>query len=361
MSSSVQRKIVKPLLAWYYANKREMPWRDSNNPYYIWISEIMLQQTQVETVKPYFERFIKNFPTVKALASADEQSVLKQWEGLGYYTRARNLHKAAKIIVTEHKGKIPDSFESLLGLPGLGMYSAAAISSIAFGEKVSAIDGNVLRVFSRLTELSDDISKQKTKEFVFGELNKVILEENAGDFNQAMMELGAVICKAKNPACDICPVRSYCSAYLSNNTALFPVKKKPAVRPHKEIAVGIVFKGGKILIAKRHENQMLGGLWEFPGGKVEQGETHEECVVREFKEEVNLQIEVVKPLCKVDHAFTHFTITITAYICNYVSGNAKAISGSKIKWVYPESLTEFPFPKANKVIIEKTMKFLNGI
>lgn len=360
MSYSVTKKIVRPLLKWYNANKRGMPWRDSNNPYYIWISEIMLQQTQVETVKPYFERFIKAFPDVKTLAKADEQAVLKMWEGLGYYTRARNLHKASKIIVSEFKGKIPDSYSALTELPGLGMYSAGAISSIAFGEVVSAVDGNVLRVFSRLTEMSDDIAKQKTKENVFAELNKIIPSDSSGDFNQAMMELGATICKSKNPLCDSCPVQKYCSAYLSQKVSLYPVKKKTAERPHKQIAVGILIKNGRVLIAKRRDDQMLGGLWEFPGGKVEPGESADDCVVREFSEEVNIAVEIIHPLCQVDHAFSHFSITINVYICGYSHGKAKAVSGSEIKWVTPEKLTDYPFPKANQVIIKELMKYLHG-
>jgi len=347
------KPITKPLMKWYQKNKREMPWRGSENPYSIWISEIMLQQTQVETVRPYFERFIEKFPTVTALAKADQQTVLKLWEGLGYYSRARNLHQAAKLIDSEYNGRLPESFDELLKIPGFGPYTSAAVASIAFHQSVPVIDGNVFRVFARLTEMSLEISKPQTRKHVFENLEKVIPKKSPGNFNQAIMELGAIICKPKNPKCFECPVKEYCSAFQNEKTGLYPVKKKAPERPHKQIAVGIVEKNGMVLIAKRRENQMLGGLWEFPGGKVESGESIEECLVREFKEEVDLDISVTRKLCEVDHAFTHFTITIHSYICSLKSGKAKPVSGSEIKWVLPEKLSEFPFPKANKVIIEK--------
>ncbi len=350
------KPIVKPLLKWYGKNKREMPWRGSENPYYIWISEIMLQQTQVETVRPYFERFIRKFPTVSKLADADQQTVLKLWEGLGYYSRARNLHNASKLINSEYSGKLPETFDELLEIPGFGPYTSAAVASIAFHQSVPVIDGNVFRVFSRLTEMSFEISKPQTRKHVFGNLEKIIPGKNPGEFNQAIMELGALICKPKNPKCSECPVAEYCSAFLNGKTELYPIKKKVPDRPHKQIAVGILEKDGKILIAKRRENQMLGGLWEFPGGKVESGESLEECLVREFSEEVELSISIIGKVCEVDHAFTHFTITIHAYLCRWNSGKAKAVSGSEIKWVLPEKLNDFPFPKANKVIIEKYLE-----
>lgn len=347
-------------MKWYGKNKRDIPWRGSENPYYIWISEIMLQQTQVETVRPYFERFIKKFPTVSKLSDADQQTVLKLWEGLGYYSRARNLHKAAKLIESEYGGNLPESFEDLLKIPGFGPYTSAAVASIAFHKPVPVIDGNVFRVFSRMTEMTLEISKPQTRKHVFENLVKIIPQKKPGDFNQAIMELGAVVCKPKNPKCIECPVAEFCSAFQNGKMEWYPVKKKMPDRPHKQIAVGILEKNGKVLIAKRRDNQMLGGLWEFPGGKVENGESYEECLIREFSEEVDLSISILSKICEVDHAFTHFTITIHAYLCSCIDGKPKPLSGSELKWVFPEKLSDFPFPKANKIIIEKYQASLLG-
>ncbi|MCA0446529.1 MAG: A/G-specific adenine glycosylase [Bacteroidetes bacterium] len=350
------RQIVTPLLNWYELNKREMPWRDVRDPYLIWISEIMLQQTQVETVRPYFDRFIKLFPDVNTLAFSDQQQVLKAWEGLGYYSRARNLHKASKLVSSEMNGQLPGKFEELLEIPGIGPYTAAAIASIAFNESVPVVDGNVFRVFARLTELEDDISRPQTRKLVFESLKEIIPSENPSDFNQAVMELGALICRPKQPKCDECPVAEYCSGFRQGTFARFPVKRKMKDRPHKEIAVGLCFANGKVLIARRHENQMLAGMWEFPGGKVESGESFTECVKREFMEEVGLEITVTEKLAEVDHAFTHFSITIHAYLCTLISGTAQPLSGSEVRWVLPSELSQYPFPKANQVIINS---FLN--
>ncbi|MBN8706381.1 MAG: A/G-specific adenine glycosylase [Bacteroidetes bacterium] len=346
------KELVTPLLAWYNLNKREMPWRDTRDPYLIWISEIMLQQTQVETVRPYFDRFIKQFPDVSSLATANQQQVLKSWEGLGYYSRARNLQKAAKLLVDEIAGELPTNFTDLLNIPGIGPYTAAAIASIAFSEPVPVVDGNVFRVFARINELEDDISRPQTRTLVFNSLKEIIPTENPGDFNQAIMELGALVCRPKQPKCDECPVAGFCSGFRKGTFSGFPVKKKMKERPHKEIAVGLCFFEGKVLIARRHENQMLAGLWEFPGGKLEVGETLPECVIREFKEEVGLDVIVTDKIAAVNHAFTHFTITVHAYICKHISGEALPLSGSEVKWVFPEELSQFPFPKANLVIIK---------
>lgn len=347
------RTAIPELLAWYRVNKREMPWRDTPDFWKVWVSEIMLQQTQVETVRPYFTEFISKFPDVHSLVRAEEQEVLKAWEGLGYYTRARNLQKAARKVSAEMNGQLPKSFSRLLDLPGLGPYSAAAIASIVFKEPVPAVDGNVLRVFTRLTELGDDISRPQTRTLVFGILSDVISGFPPGDFNQAMMELGAIVCKPRQPDCPVCPLNRICASYKNGTQLRFPVKKKAAVKPHHLIGVGICMREGKVLIARRHEKQMLAGLWEFPGGKIENGETEEECILREMREETGLTVELVRKIAKTDHAFTHFSITLNAWLCNWVSGEAQPLSGSEIRWILPEELDDYPFPKANKVIIKE--------
>jgi len=347
------RSAIPELLGWYHRHKREMPWRDSPDFWKVWVSEIMLQQTQVETVRPYFAHFISKFPDVHSLALAEEQDVLKAWEGLGYYTRARNLQKAARKVSGELNGQLPQGFSGLLTLPGLGPYSAAALASIVFGEPVPAVDGNVFRVFTRLTELGSDISRPQTRTQVFGILSDVISGFPPGDFNQAMMELGAMVCKPRQPDCTACPFNGICASFKNGTQLRFPVKKKATVKPHHHIGVGICMREGKVLIARRHEKQMLAGLWEFPGGKIEPGETEEDCIVREMREETGLTVELVRKIGVTDHAFTHFSITLNAWICNWLSGEAQPLSGSEIRWVLPQELDSYPFPKANKEIIKE--------
>lgn len=352
------RSAIPTLLKWYRKNHRSLPWRETRDPFFIWISEIMLQQTQVETVKPYYERFLSAFPNIHALATADEQQVLKLWEGLGYYSRARNLHASAKEIVFNRQGIFPNNFQDLQTLKGLGLYTSAAIASISFLESVPVVDGNVLRVVSRVFELTEDISKEKTKQKVFSLLSEFIPHKNPDEFNQAMMEVGAVICRPSNPKCNECPLVSVCLGFKNKTQLNFPVKKMASPKPHKEIAVGIIYKNGKILIAKRRNDQMLGGMWEFPGGKKEVGENLSETLIREIKEEVNIKVKNINLLCEVDHAFTHFTIRIYAYFCEWASGTAKALSGSDIRWISPDDFDLYPFPKANKIIIKRLMQWL---
>ncbi|RAP32389.1 A/G-specific adenine glycosylase [Candidatus Marinamargulisbacteria bacterium SCGC AG-414-C22] len=346
----------KSLLAWYRKEKRAMPWRDSPHPYKTWVSEMMLQQTQVATVIPYFNRFMNQFPTVVDLSNADEQTVLKAWEGLGYYSRARNLHKAAKIIVENYNNELPSEYDELQKLPGIGPYCAAAITSIAFNNPVPVVDGNVLRVFTRFWGIFDDIRNQAVKTMLFHKLGHFIEHENPSDFNQAIMECGALICTPKKPNCPTCPLKSNCFAYQENKQNELPVKSKQAPTPHYDIGVGIIWKNNKILIGKRKTDQMLGGLWEFPGGKKKKHETIEETIIREIKEETTLDVSIKKPCHTVKHTYSHFKITLHAYHCNYQSGTEKLISNDELRWVELSELKTFPFPKANKVIIDTLIK-----
>ena len=340
------------LTDWYRANKRVLPWREAPLPYFIWVSEVMLQQTQVETVIDYFNRFIAKFPTVEKLAVADLQEVLKLWEGLGYYSRARNFHKAAQKVVAEYGGEIPSTYLDLQKLPGLGPYAAAAVASLAFSVPVPVVDGNVLRVFARFWGMNDDIRLPKMRQLLFDQLVPIIAEENPSDFNQGMMELGALICRPQSPLCLACPIQPGCVAFRERRTDELPVKSKLPKAPHFEIGVGVIWRGDHILIAKRKTDQMLGGLWEFPGGKRQAGESLEETVCRELLEETGLTVQIGAPYPIVKHAYTHFKITMTAFRCVYLSGKPSPNTSDELKWVPVSDLNSYPFPKASLKVIE---------
>ena len=347
------------LLAWYRAHCRELPWRSEPSPYRVWISEIMLQQTQVATVRPYFDRFIARFPDLPALATANPQDLLKAWEGLGYYSRVRNLQKAAKTVVNELKGELPADFTRLQELPGIGPYTAAAIASIAFNQPVPVVDGNVLRVFCRYWGIDEDIRGPGPRREIFARLQQAIGDHPPADFNQALMELGALVCRPRQPACAGCPLAADCIARRDDRTAELPRKGKAAAVPHYDIAVGVIFDGrGRILIARRDEAQMLGGLWEFPGGKLETGESAEQAVVREVREETGLEIAVLAPIATIRHAYSHFKITLQAFRCRKLGGRLKPDLPRPMKWVKPEELADYPFPRANQKLLPMIMEAL---
>ncbi len=337
-----------------------MPWRQTSDPYKIWISEIMLQQTQVSTVIPYYERFLKKFPTVDILAGAPQQTVLKIWEGLGYYSRARNMHQAAKDVVSGYSSEFPDSYSELLNLKGIGPYTAAAISSIAFNRQQAVVDGNVIRVFSRYFGIKDDVRKSGVKSDIQEIADSLIPEDSPGDFNQAVMELGATVCTPKNPECESCPLSIDCLAYKTAETDVIPYKSPRKKVPHHHIGVGLIKNDyGRLLIALRPDDAMLGGLWEFPGGKKEKGESIERTVERELHEELGVTVDVGDKFMDLKHAYSHFKITLHAYWCTIKSGTPKPKSSTDLKWVTLDEIDEYPFPKANKVLINKLLTLNN--
>jgi A/G-specific adenine glycosylase len=345
------------LLKWFDQHQRQMPWRNDPRPYYVWLSEIMLQQTQVDTVIPYFNRFIAAFPDVHALAAADQQEVLKLWEGLGYYSRARNLHKAAQVVVSQHGGELPQPYNDLMAIPGLGPYTAAAVSSIAFGQPVPVVDGNVLRVFCRFWGIDSDIRQPRVRVALQSRLEPFIAKAPPSAFNQAIMELGALVCRPKSPHCSSCPLAGDCVEYRDHRTAELPLKSKRKPVPHHQIAVGIIWQDGNILIGRRRQDQMLGGLWEFPGGKQQPGESLEETAQREIEEETGLRVRVASPYCQVNHGYTHFKITLTAFRCEWVAGEAKPVSTDELRWVRLDELDDYPFPKANIKVFEAVRNY----
>ena len=317
----------------------------------------MLQQTQVMTATPYFERFVAAFPDIERLASAELEQVLKCWEGLGYYSRARNLHKAAGILVAAHRGRLPCTYDQLLDLPGIGSYTAAAVASIAFGQPVPVVDGNVLRTFARFWAIREDVRSAAVRKRIFEQLEPLIRQSSAPSaFNQAVMELGALICRPRTPDCERCPLRSACAAERRGLTGQLPSRSKRAATPHYQIAVGVIWHDGKLLITRRGLEQMLGGLWEFPGGKQEPDETLEETVVREVQEEVALLVAPTGKLCEVQHAYSHFSITLTAFHCHVLSGTVCPADGRPFRWAEPRDLDRFPFPQANKRVLAELLR-----
>ncbi len=342
------------LLGWYDALAIGLPWRGETDPYRVWLSEIMLQQTQIETVKPYYARFLEAYPTVGALAAAPLDDVLKRWEGLGYYSRARNLHRAAQTLASEHGGQFPASAEGLQALPGIGRYTAGAIASIAFGERAPVLDGNVIRVFSRLDDLADDVTQPAVIARLWSRAEERLPPARVGDYNQALMDLGRVVCKPRAPLCDECPVRAHCRACASGTQQQRPVKAAKAKTPHYDVTAGMIWNArGELLIAQRPLDGLLGGLWEFPGGKTEPGETLEACLARELREELGIAVEVGALFVVVRHAFTHFRITLHAFTCRYDadSGEPQALGVRDWAWVSPDRLDAYSFGKADRQVI----------
>lgn len=307
----MNRRIVAPLLAWYDCNARVLPWRSEPTPYRVWLSEIMLQQTRVEAVKPYFERFIATLPDIASLAGADEQTLMKLWEGLGYYNRARNLQKAARMVMEEYGGEMPGDYQSLLRLPGIGPYTAGAVASIAFGEAVPAVDGNVLRVAARLEASEDNVSRPEVRKWVAGAIEEIIPRERAGDFNQALMELGAVVCLPNGePKCAECPLRQECEGYARDIAGLLPVKDGKAARKVEKRTVLLLRSADKIAVSKREESGLLAGLWEFPNleGHLTKGQA------KQVLEGYGLQIQKIEKLMPAKHVFSHKEWHMVAYL-----------------------------------------------
>ena len=350
LDQHVIRELRSRLLNWYQHQGRDLPWRCTRDPYAIWMSEIMLQQTQVKTVIPYYERWLQQFPTVADLAQADQQQVLKAWEGLGYYSRARNLHRAAQQVVAHYDGNFPQTFDETVALSGIGRTTAGGILSAAYNQPVAILDGNVKRVLARLIALPVPPKRALAKLWQHSEA--LLDPAQPRDFNQALMDLGATCCTRRHPECDRCPLQSYCAAHQHNLQAQLPMTESRGPLPHKVIGVAVIRDpSGRILIDRRKQEGLLGGLWEFPGGKVEPDETLADCVRREIKEELDIEIDVQDQLMTVEHAYTHFKVTLNVFHCAYVSGDPKPLECDEIRWVTLAEIDQYPFPKANGQII----------
>jgi A/G-specific adenine glycosylase len=343
--------VTAVLPRWYRKHQRDLPWRRSRDPYAIWVSEIMLQQTRVDQASPFFERFMRRFPNTRALARAPMEKVLKAWEGMGYYSRARNIHRAAQMILAEHDGEVPGDRSALLKLPGIGPYTAGAIASIAFGLDEPVLDGNVTRVLCRVFAIGEDPKASETQTKLWSLASRLIPPGSAGLFNQALMELGAMVCTPRGPACTACPIREACLAMARGRQEDYPARSRRKALPHETIVAGVIRKRSRILIDRRRPEGLLGGLWEFPGGKAEKGESLEQALLREIREEVGIRVRVDHPLAVVDHAYSHFRITLHAFACTHVSGQASPLHSMAVKWVWPGALGRYAFPAASLKVI----------
>jgi A/G-specific adenine glycosylase len=346
-------QISAKLLRWYARHARDLPWRHTGDPYSIWISEIMLQQTQVETVIPYYRRFLARFPSVRALAEARADEVLKIWENLGYYSRARHLHAAAKEIVVRWGGRLPQNRKELLSLPGIGEYTAAAVLSIAFGQSVAAIDGNVFRVISRLFALRSPLGSSESRRHIRTLADQLLSKRNPGHFNQAIMDLGATVCTPRNPDCLSCPLRGLCKAKDLGLQEQLPAARKRPTLSHKHMTAAIILDRKKrALVVKRPVSGLLGGLWKFPGGERGAKETIKGALRKTVCEELGISISVGKTVASIKHAYTHFRVTFHVYQCAIERGRPKSQEGRLWQWVSPKELRRLALSKAERKILD---------
>ena len=347
------------LIKWYTKNQRQLPWRVDKNPYPIWVAEIMLQQTRVETVIPYFNRWMAEFPNIETLAKAPRDEVLKLWEGLGYYRRAHAMHETANLLIHEYEGEFPHEIDKLIRLPGIGPYTASAIASFAFGQDVLTIDGNIKRVMSRWIDLELDPGSSEGEEILRAWATETMPLDHSAEYNQALMDIGASFCSVSNPACEACPLNKWCLAFKRGTQELRPIRSPKGPTPSHTAAAAILFRNDCVLIGRRPEGKLLGGLWEFPGGKQEPDESIEACLVREIEEELGITIEVGLKLGTFHHAYTHFKITVHAFFSTAIAGDPIPHDHTELAWVPPTELDQYPMGKVDRSIATELVRTLN--
>ena len=363
MKSELEQSLLKieretfqqDLISWFDIEQRNLPWRENKDPYRVWVSEIMLQQTRVDTVIPYFNRFINWFPTLNDFAAADEEKVLKAWEGLGYYSRVRNLHSAVKEVKESYNSIVPDRPEEISKLKGVGPYTAGAILSIAYGKPEPAVDGNVMRVFSRILMLHDDIAKPKSRKTFEAAVRALIDHDNPAAFNQALMELGALICTPGKPACLLCPVQNHCLAFAAGVQSELPIKiQKKKTRDVPIVAAVITNEKGEFLIHKRSSSGLLANLWEFPNFEMHTSlQSKRDFFVDNFLEEYGVKPELSDLILTIDHVFSHLVWNIDAYK-GMLTGELDEIILTKhnLKWANEEELEQYAFPVPHQKIFK---------
>lgn len=348
--------VRRRLLQWFKRTKRQLPWRDTYDPYHVWISEIMLQQTQMDRGVVYFKRWLARFPTLAAVAEASEQEILKQWEGLGYYARARNLHRAAKHIVRDYDGEVPCDYQRLLTLPGIGPYTAAAISSIACNADIAVVDANVLRVYARLFDIEGPVRAGAGRKQVELVATAMLPPGKARLFNQALMDFGGLICTPKAPDCGHCPVQPDCLAYRNNTVSERPAADRGKGTTLIEMVTGILASDGRLFIQQRNRDDIWGGLWEFPGGRLEPGEQPQQALIREYLEETGFRVCIDRELTTVIHFYTRYKVVLHCFTVTLADQARQPVprltAASAYRWVRPESLADFGFPAGHRKLLE---------
>jgi A/G-specific adenine glycosylase len=355
-TGSPRRRPISPaiaasLLQWFREHRRPLPWRKDRDPYHIWVAEVLLQQTRVEQAAPYYERFIRQFPTVRSLASASVGSVLKAWQGAGYYARARHLHGAARVLVARHGGKLPATVGELEELPGVGPYIARAVASLAYGTPVVALEANGLRVAARWTREEGDVRATAVRSRLAKTIESAMPAESASEFNEAVMELGETVCRPATPRCPECPVARYCRAYReTDDPGAFPRRPSPRQRPHVRAAVVVLSEHGRWFVQRRAPSGLLGGLWEFPGGKIDGVEQPADAARRELYEETGLRARMLRPRGVVRHSYSHFTVELHVFEGVPDPRGRPAPCPGK-RWVTRSELLRLPIPKATEKIV----------
>ena len=344
------------LIGWFVSEQRELPWRKDQDPYKVWVSEIMLQQTRVDTVIPYFNRFLENFPTIEALAAADEEKVLKAWEGLGYYSRVRNLQSAVKEVKERYGCRVPDSPEEISALKGVGPYTAGAILSIAYGKPEPAVDGNVMRVLSRILLIWEDIARPASRKIFEAGVRELISHENPSYFNQALMELGALICTPTSPSCLLCPVREHCEAYHEGVQNELPVKTKKKKQKNVQLAAGVFRDGeGRILIRKRPGTGLLANLWEFPTVELSLDfQRQRDQLAEHFEENYGLSPKIGDSIGEIDHVFSHLVWNIQVFSGQFTGEISET---PQLKLVTEKEIQEFAFPVPYQKMLKQYLKY----
>ena len=333
------------LLNWFYQNKRTLPWRRGRTPYRVWVSEIMLQQTQVNTVIPYYKKWIKKYPTLKSFKESNFDDVIKIWEGLGYYSRCHNMFNAAKLI----NSTFPNNYDDLINLPGIGDYTAKTILAIAFKKNLVGIDTNLERIGYRILGLKTKTKRNQKRVVKYLEENQCT--NNPGDYNEALMDLGSSLCKASITYCNQCPLKNICKAYASSSPILYPTPKVQKKIPIYDVAVSVIEYKNKILITKRLNKNFLPGLWEFPGGKIEKNETAIQTIIREVKEETNLTVSNPIFLGNIKHKYSHFGVNISLFISFPKSIKSLNLS-QEYRWIKMKDILNYPLPKANHKMLD---------
>lgn len=349
----------KKLLGWYATHRRRLPWRATSDPFAIWVSEVMLQQTQVATVLPYYQRFLERFPTLESLALSEDDEILKLWEGLGYYRRCHHFLKAVRSVVRDYNGQVPNDPKAFSGLSGVGEYTTAAVMSIAFGHPLPVVDGNVIRVMARYHCISNDSTKTATRKTIRQWMERFIPDDQPGDFNQAVMELGATVCLPRQALCGECPLHKGCCARESGCVTAYPVIPKKEKIPEYQVGLAVIRKGRTFLIQKRPSTGHLAGMWEFPGGKARAGEDVKTALKRKCMDELGVSLDIGECIARVTHVYSHFKIKLSVFLCTIDSGRETPFKNQPVTWITTDQIDQYAFPSANHKFFESLRESLS--